>query len=408
MDFLKKGIAVPTLCAAAVAATSLLFYAVLAQIVSTELLAEYVAVISLAAMIQITFVPQAWIFVFGAKEHQDRRDRLSTAAVFEWGGSICGLAVAVPIAIWSNYGAAALWAYIALSMAGSTAALGFLRGEGRWGLYAVNVTLPSMLRLAIASVALGTNAELASSLSHVVLVYVLIPECTRYVLMNLLLLQREWRPITMMKLHSSFGQIFRNWIYDIGSGTTEVADKYILSLIVSPTLLVVYFFVRKISVAVTMILEPFYAYRYQSLLHRPISKHGNRNVSGPLVSGYAIALGVSSFSLLAVLLLNSRSLYHVKFIPDVLVSYISLFAACLFIDGFIAANRWGRYLSIMSGNATRLLVVRLFSFAFFIGTVIALVPRSESKALIIGFVCYALIELLYVSKLAVTIDLSAI
>ncbi len=68
-------------------------------------------------------------------------------------------------------------------------------------------------------------------------------------------------------------EVFRNWTYDIGSSATEVGDKYIVGLFVSPALLVVYFFMRRASAAAAIVLEPFYANRYKLFITSGRTRH---------------------------------------------------------------------------------------------------------------------------------------
>lgn len=395
---LHKEVLIPSICSAVVACVSLIFYATLVQTVSTDLSAAFIATTSLAALVQIAFVPQAWIYVFGSHEQSDRRRRFCSSALVELGGSLAGLLVAVPIAYLSEHGLSVLLAYAALTMAGSTGAQGYIRGQGRWATYALFVTMPSFLRLAIAASAILSNLTFVNSLPQMVAVYLLIPEGIRYLLLNIPLTMGAWQSVNLEQFRQTSRQLFRNWLYDIGSATTEVADKYLISLIVSPSLLVVYFFVRKMSSAVTIILEPFYSSRYRKLGFQLDLPSTRSELAQPLLSGYLIAAVICLVMLVAVKLLGLVSFGHIVLIPGILLANMQLFIACLFIDGAIAANRWGRYISILNGSAASLLVARWICFAVFILMVLGLSSRSDSMALAIGFFCYALLELAYVSR----------
>jgi len=185
-------------------------------------------------------------------------------------------------------------------------------------------------------------------------------------------------------------------MYDIGSATTEVADKYILSLIVSPSLLVIYFFVRKISSATTIILEPFYASKFKdlaSILDRPLS---SSDLSRPLVTGYLVAAISCVLSLMAIKVLSFISLFQVEIIPSIVMSNIGIFSTCLFIDASIAANRWGRHISLLNGQPGSLLIVRWLCFIIFVLVVMKLPAPSETISLTVGFLLYAFLEFVYV------------
>ncbi|MEY4505572.1 MAG: hypothetical protein RL297_150 [Pseudomonadota bacterium] len=395
---LQKEVFIPTICSAVVAGVSLIFYATLVQTVSTDLAAAFIATTALAAIVQIAFVPQAWIYVFGSHEQSDRRRRFSNSALVEIGGGIAGLVVVVPLAFLSDLGLSVLLAYAALFMGGCTSTQGYVRGQGRWATFALIVTMPSFLRLAIAASAILSNVSYVDTLPQMITVYLLVPEGIRYLLLNIPLTLAAWQSVNLQQLQQTSRQLFRNWLYDIGSATTEVADKYLISLIVSPSLLIVYFFVRKMSSAVTIIVEPYYSSRYRAL-----SLHNNyltpqSDLIPPLRRGYIIAAIICLVLLAAVKGLSLFSFGKIELIPNILLANIQLFIACLFIDGAIAANRWGRYISILNGSATSLLAARWICFLIFILTVFGLSDLSESMALAIGFLCYALLELAYVAR----------
>lgn len=398
MTFANKEAIIPSICGAAVAAVSVLFYSVLLQTASTNLMAEFIAVTSLAAMVQIAFVPQSWVYVFGAYEPMDRAMRISASAVVELTGALCGLLIATFVAWMSPYGLAVLLAYLSLAMAGSTGVQGFFRGEGRWNLYVVFVTLPGIIRLTIVILAIFTGNSFDESLTQLVAVYLLIPESVRFLLLTVQLIRRAWQPVTWRQLQDTSHQLFRNWMYDIGSATTEVADKYILSLIISPVLLIVYFFVRKISTAVTIILEPFYSSKYRALVGTQASTRTKKDFSEVLVAGYLIAMLMCALTLIGIKVLGLVSIGRMVIVPEILLANLGIFAACLFIDGSISANRWGRYISILNGSVATLFVVRCICFVVFILTVMFLPVSSSSVALASGFLCYALLELAYVTS----------
>lgn len=393
-----KEVSIPTLCSIVVSAVSLAFYSVLVQTVSTKMSAGFIASMSLAAMIQITFIPQSWIYVFGAHEPEIRFMRVSTSVVVELFGALFGLLVVTVVAWISSNGVAVLLAYLALAMAGSTAAQGLVRGEGRWWLYAAFIILPSFLRLVIAAVAIYTQFNFVYTLPRLILIYLLIPEGVRYLLLYIPLTRGAWRPVTWRQLKIAAHHLFRNWIYDIGSATTEVGDKYILSLVINPGLLIVYFFVRKISAAVTIFLEPFYSSRYRAIAGVKNGHHDRHDFARVLGIGYLTAAIACVLVLVIVMLLSMVSLGRMEIIPKILLDNMWLFTACLFIAGSIAANRWGRYVFILNNKAVSFLVVRFVCFIVFVLMVMLLSTHSESIALTVGFFCYSFLEFSYLVR----------
>jgi hypothetical protein len=396
----QKDIYIPTACSAFVSGISLVFYAMLVQTVSTNLSAAYIATTSLASIIQIAFVPQAWIYVFGAHEASERRLRYNSSVRLEVCGGLAGLLVVFPLVCISKYGIAILLAYCALILGGSTAVQGYVRGQGHWTLYSLYVTLPSLLRVLTVTAAVWHKTALVNTLPQMIMLYFLFPEIVRYLLINTPFTIATWQKASTELLRQTGRQLFRNWLYDIGSATTEVADKYLISLIVSPALLVVYFFERKMSSAVTIVLEPMYSSKYRKLCAQADRSDERRSLTRPLRYGYMIAAGICLTVLGIIKLLTLVSFGHIAIIPPILRDNMLLFVVCLLIDAAIAANRWGRYISIMNGTAVLLLIARWVCFAVFMTVAFAFSFWHEAIGLATGFFCYALLELLYVSRSA--------
>lgn len=394
-------LAVPSGCGALVAAVSLAFYSALVQLVSRDLAAAYIAAISLAAIVQIACVPQAWIYTFTAAE-KERAARTTNAAVAETLGFLIGFAVVLPLAALTGDGVALVLAYAALGMAGSTSTLGLVRAKGDWALYALIVTFPSIARVALIGVTTlaETNPGSDPSLASLVFLYLLVPEGARYVLLHLPILLRAWEGFTWIGVRESAAHLFRNWYFDIGSAATEVADKYILSHLLSPAVLLVYFFARKISSATTIVLEPFYSARYRTLSSIETTREKRRHSTNTLRKGYAVALLVSLLTWAIVQILGMTSIGTFSFIPAAILAYAGLLALCMAIDGALAANRWGRYLSIVQNRARALLLARLACFATFIAVTWVASRFSETIGLILGFAIYAALEFFYVATSA--------
>ncbi len=135
-----------TLAGVTVTGLSLLFFGILVQVAGTAPAAQYIVTISLA-VVQIAFVPQSWIYVYGAANRLERRARFRHSAVIEMTGAAAGLTLALLLGYATGLGNAVPLAYVALCVAGSTSAEGVRRGGWQWVGDATVVALPSATRL---------------------------------------------------------------------------------------------------------------------------------------------------------------------------------------------------------------------------------------------------------------------
>jgi len=393
---LKKEISIPLSCSVFVAVTTFIFYSISISLVSIDLMGRFIAVFSLSAMLQTLFVPQTWIYVFSAKNLKDRVGNVSIAVIMECLGFFTGLLIVLSVIFFLNQQKSLLYSFIALSFAGSNSSIGFLRGEKRWTGFIACFTMPTILRLITLIVSIN-NGDLATiSLNEFIINFFLIPELVRYFIFTGFIVSKYFEFCTLVNLKKGIANIYSNWFYDLGSSIVDIGDKYFLSFMVSPKLLVIYFFVRKIGSATTIITETFYANCY-SLFRNLHDYFFARSV---LIKGYGLAL-ITAFSILILVEISKHiSLLGVFPVPSIVISELQIFAILVFIDAFITANKWGRYLSLISNKALNLLYVRLANFIIFIIFVyFANSILSSSRSLISGFLIYCTIDFFYVAYL---------
>ena len=314
---------IPSVCGFVVAAISMLFYGTLVNLASTEVAAGFIATTSLAAMIQIACLPQAWIYVY----RQPSKSIITSSNLVEITGICLGLGFATAISNFTDNGVALVYAYLALAMAGSTVSLGYLRGKRFWALFATSTLLPSFTRLAIALFLVSTKPGKIESLTSIILVFLLIPEGIRYLTFSIPVIALNWTSTTVAEVTDTWKKVFHNWLYDIGSATTEVADKYLISLIVSPQLLVVYFFARKITSVITISIEPIYALKYRKLCETPEINRRSQMRKRILTDGYAASTALCTAVIILMGIYGAFLTDIFKLIPDLVFKNFSIFCA---------------------------------------------------------------------------------
>lgn len=390
-----KRLAVPTLASAAAAALSILFYAGFARLAGDVMLGEVILTLSSVALLQIAVVPQVWVYIVAAHEDGEIDRRYGVGVVLELLGGLAGLALllgalALPLRWLDGYRGAALWQYLALWLAGSTAAQGWFRAHEDWRRYAAWVVLPNLVRAALVAAALAGWLAVGSGRAMLTFAFFFVPELARWLPLNLPLLVARFRLQPRGVLIEGSRRALQNWLFDIGSALTEVADKVVVGALLGPQLLVVYFFARKVGVAATMVVEPVYAESYRRIMRGEI-------VRSPLLTGMAVALAVA-----AALLAGFAAVLHwpllARVVPAAVAENAWLFAALVVIDALVAANRWSRFLSQLRGRAPLLLVVRLALFAGFAGLLAAWSGGAHGWGLLAAFAAFWFAEVVFVAS----------
>lgn len=380
-----------------VAGSSLIFYAILTAHADATLMASLITAAAAASMVQIAVVPNTMIFVYSAGTQKSREDAVFYAAMFELIGIAIGATSLGLGAIFLPNGSAVLLAFLGYGMAGSTSAIGYIRADRKWAFYVIAYVLPSALRLMLLMVDLG-RGNVPSELYEIVRRYFLIPELARYAIVMPPIFIRSLRFPRRSRLQRALRTVFHNWIFDLGSALVEVGDRLILSAIVTPKLLVLYFFARRLGAAATIVLEPFYAINFKSFVNSIEGNRNSRDLMNVLIKGYLIG-GFMALFVWGILSLAPHTVpTSIRFIPAFTTEYPFAFPAVMLIDSVIAANRWSRYISLLDGRTFTLLGWRFFCLSLFVLVTWSCSGGNEEVGLVVGFACFALVEHHFVSR----------
>lgn len=387
-----KRFALPAVAVGIAAALSVLFYLGFARAFGDVVLGQVILTLSSVALLQIAVIPQSWVYIVGAHGAEEIATRFAQAATIEWLGGSAGLlllagATFLPIAVLNGNREAILFQFMALWAAGSTSTQGFFRAREDWTRYALWIVTPNLVRLALVATALSPGhplGGLAGDRAALVLVFFLTPELLRYSLFNVPTLVRHYRAPTRAALRPAAGRILQNWLFDMGSALTEVADKVVVGALLGPQLLVVYFFARKLGVAATMVVEPVYAEHYRRVLLRKPGRE--RTVAQRRVYWIGLGTAVTMATLVISAVAGSLQIAPLAgLVPASVRANVLLFFGLVLVDCLIAANRWSRYLSQLEGAAKLLLMVRVSLFAGFAAALAAFANLPGGAGLMIAF-----------------------
>jgi len=396
-----KRFALPAVALGTSAALSVLFYLGFARVFGDTILGQIILTLSSVALLQIAVVPQSWVYIVGAHGADEIAARYSTSATIEWLGGAAGLAVLatammLPIAVLGGNRLAILYQFVALWAAGSTSAQGYFRAHEDWPRYVLWVVTPNIVRVILVAVTLLRGWTLGGDRATLVLVFFLIPDLTRYLLFNVPAVLRHYQVPPRRSVRPAALRILQNWLFDMGSALTEVADKVVVGTLLGPQLLVVYFFARKLGVSATMVVEPVYAEHYRRVLLRDAGGDRARAQRRVYWIGLATALAIAGIAIAAVdggLQIAPLA----KLVPPSVRAHVALFTGLVLADCLIAANRWSRYLSQLEGAAKLLLGVRIVLFASFAAALAALRGLPDGLGLMLAFGGFWLAEATFVT-----------
>ena len=407
-----KRFALPAVAVGIAAGLSVLFYLGFARVFGDTILGQVILTLSSVALLQIAVVPQSWVYIVGAHGAEEIAARFAQAATIEWAGGCAGLALLaagtlLPIAVLSGNREAILLQYVALWAAGSTSTQGFFRAREDWRRYAAWVVTPNLARVVLIGAALVPGhplGGLAGDRAALVLVFFLTPELIRYAAFNLPTLLRHYRVPPRATLRPAATRILQNWLFDMGSALTEVADKVVVGALLGPQLLVVYFFARKLGVAATMVVEPVYAEHYRRVLLRAAGRERTTAQRRVYWIGLATALVMAALVVAAVT--GSLQIAPLaRLVPETVRANVPLFVGLVLVDCLIAANRWSRYLSQLEGQAQLLLMVRILLFGGFAAALAGLAHLPGGEGLMLAFGGFWVAEAAFV---AVWLDRAAV
>ena len=147
-----KAFIIPSFSSGIAAITSLIFYSLFSIQFGVELLGNFIFIISLVALVQISLIPQAWVYIIGTPPGMDIRYRFSVGVMIElWGGlfaaaillAICLLPV-IPLRISIKE---VVIVFMGLWIGGCSSPQGLARRLGHWKTYLCWTLLSNIIRL---------------------------------------------------------------------------------------------------------------------------------------------------------------------------------------------------------------------------------------------------------------------
>lgn len=349
-----RAYAIPSLSSGLAALISIVYYSLFAVHFGNDLLGTFIFLLSIVSLIQIALIPQTWVYIIAAPTDREVHFRFSVGAVVELFGGILAAVVLLVICLIPAlpllaHAREAAIIFPGLWIAGCSSPQGLARRLNLWNVFMYWMLLPNIIRLIfiLAYVnEIGPFGQLNGNTNRweIFLIFYLIPEIIRFLLIYPLLLRNYFVPVQLKRVYSETKKILGNWMFDVGSAITEVADKIVVGALLGPILLVVYFFARKFSIVSTMLLEPYFAESYRRLV---TSDNSDLIKTATKIYITGIAISISVFALIVTALYLKGNVHFVeRLLPSVIFEHSYVFIAVLALDCLIAANRWGRFLSI--------------------------------------------------------------
>jgi hypothetical protein len=399
-----RAYAIPSFSAGLAALISIVYYSLFAISFGNDLLGLFIFLLSIVSLVQIALIPQAWVYIIAAPTDNDTHYRFSVAAVVELIGGILATLVLLVLCL---IPALPLRAHVKESMiifgglwiAGCSSPQGLARRLNLWKTFMQWILLPNIIRLIFIMAYINGIRPFGNLTGDdnrwaIFFIFYFVPEIIRFLLVYPRLLRKFYVPVQLEYVYVETKKILRNWMYDVGSAITEVADKIVVGALLGPILLVVYFFARKFSIISIMFLEPYFAESYRRIV-TPDNSNLLKTATKIYLSG--IAMSLSMFALIVTGLFYVHAhLYSVgRLVPSVIYEHLYVFIAVLAIDCLIAANRWGRFLSHLTSKHIQLFIVRILSFALFVAGCLILIPWFSGAAVPLVFFCCWIIETIF-------------
>ena len=374
---------------------SVLFFTGLSRIFGDTMLGQIILLQSAAAIVLVACTPQGWVYVIGARDRNELGARYRCAFTAEILGIAVGATIlivflALPIAAVDQWrdGALAIFASLAIQCMGSC--LAWLRATESWYRFTLWNVGPNLIRVPLIwatpwLLSHGWIPDAHSDRGLLIAIYFLTPDILRLltVAMPIALRHYRWPGIVATKLATKV--ILQNWLFDIGSAITEIADKVVVGAFVGPQSLVAYFFARKVGVAITMVTEPYFAEHYRRISVLDTSLDRTRIQRRIYGRGVLMALALVGLIIVSLFFIMKLP-FTAELLPLVVQSKFMLFAAVLFVDSQLAANRWSRFSAQLSGSGVELLMVRLAIFALFASNVWAFGVFMSGTGLVLALV----------------------
>lgn len=409
-----KVVAIPTIVSGLTAVLSVLFFTGLSRVIGDDLLGRVILVQSSVGMVIMFFVPQCWVYIIAAQDRADlifryRHGFSIEAAGFMLGAVVIAAALTLPMAErWSG----GLVIFASLAVQASSSCLGWLRATESWSRYSLWVLGPNLIRVPLIwatpwLVAQHWLPDASGEQTMVMVLYFLVPDMVRWLAIATPIAVRNYRWPGFHETFTASRFILQNWLFDVGSAVTELADKVVVGTLLGPQTLVAYFFARRLGIVATMVCEPFYAeqYRRTVTLSDPLMQSQRQTVIYRQGLGIASLLCATLFIALAVATMLPPLK---KIVPTAVLNLLPLFAIVLLVDCLMAANRWSRFVAQMSGGNSHLLGVRIAVFGLFVANVWLFGNLLAGLGLALAFALSWLLEAAYLSALLRTVSRSAI
>lgn len=366
-----KSVTIPTLTAGLTAAMSVLFFAGLSRVFGDDTLGQIILVQSAAALVVIACVPQCWVYLLEAQGHDELVTRYRTGFTVELVGFALG---ALIIAITINVSGSERWQgglviFASLAVQASSSCLGWLRATESWRRYFLWVIGPNLLRVPLIwttpwLISEHWLNELRSNSAIVMALYFLLPDMLRWTVIAVPIAMRQYRWPGLVETVAAIRIILRNFLFDIGSGVTDVADKVLIGILLGPQTLVAYFFGRRLGIISTMVCEPLYAEKFRriSAVSEPVKRSLHQTTT--YRNGLALAF-ILFLVMLSMVAVATQFPQLNKLIPAAVLTMFPLFVLVLLVECMLAANRWSRYVVQLNGGALQLIMVRVAIFTLF-------------------------------------------
>jgi hypothetical protein len=380
-----------------VALCSFAFYTFLTVIYGSSVTSQFIASCALASILQVVLIPQGWVYILASLSPRDSIQRYQSTLILESLGSALGICILILLINPFFHRADVTVAFIAYAMAGSTSSQGLLRFENKWGLYSINILLPSIIRLGLVIWGLQDKDGTTLNVLNIILIYLLLPELIRFAVFNFPRFFQFSLIRSFLLAQKSFVYIYRNWFYDAGSSLIENIDKLVIQLIASPGIMLTYFFARKVTSISSMLIEPYYSTSFSGIIRSEAHLQNGLRLYKPLANGYKIAV-LSSIVIISFIIILPALAPLSHYLPNFTTQLFILFVTIVIIDSLISANRWARYASILTDNARNYFLARIGFFCIFMLITIVFSRYSPEFSLSIGLFVSFLIESLYIRR----------
>ncbi|PZN92993.1 MAG: hypothetical protein DCF31_14155 [Alphaproteobacteria bacterium] len=400
-----KVFAIPTVTAGVTASLSVLFFTGVSQVFGDTLLAGIILTQASVALVQLAMVPQGWVYVIGSPDPETLKKRYSQAMTLELAGIALALtlilvALQLPWFARLEAGVGAVPLFFSLVIQGSTSCMGRLRATENWLGYCLWNLTGNAIRAPLiwATPALVSAGLLPAAMDRatIIIIFFLLPDIVRFLIIYVPQAIRHYRWPGIDQSLQGARIILTNWSYDLASALTEVFDKILVGALLGPSILVAYFFARKIGIISIMVLEPFYAEFYRRCATIADDVAARRAQMQVYVRGlglgtvlfFAMALAIGVVGLVPAL----RNL-----LPASVSQHLDLFLLILAADCAISANRWSRYIAQLRGGVSRLFTVRILLFGVFVAGVTLCGSAFGGLGVGLALATVPLLEALYIA-----------